>query len=324
MDQNRFKQVKSKRGFTYSYYFSAPREGKPTVFFSHGFPTPAYLWREQITALEPLGYGIIAPDLLGYGGTDKPTEPKFYIGSGLAQDAIDILDNEKIGRVITVSHDWGSRVVSRMANYYPDRLVACAFFGVGYGPPTSEYADPITQSAQIKQMVGYDLLAYMGYFIQSEAPAFIEKNFDSFLSLLFPQLPETWKNHMCTPGGAKAWIESNNTEPAPDKEYYRTALLSGGMTAPLCWYKVLVEKCNHEDDAKISPEARILHKPILFVAFKEDPIGLPIFGDMTHNNKELVKGTVTRKEVDGDHWAVVSHAAELNGMLQQWIQGLNI
>ncbi|KAJ7663041.1 hypothetical protein B0H17DRAFT_1257458 [Mycena rosella] len=233
MDQSRVKQVKSKRGFTYSYYFSAPRE--------HGFPTPAYLWREQIAALE-------SPPPLGYDGTDKPTDPKFYIGSGLAQDAIDTLDNEKIDRVIT--------------------------------------------SAQIMQMVGYDLLAYMGYFIQPEAPAFIEKN-----------LPETWKDHMCTPGGAKAWIEPNKTEPVPDKEYYRTALLSGGMTAPLCWYKVLVEKCNHEDDAR------------------RDPIGLPIFGDMTHNNKEFVKGTVTRKE---DHWAVVSHAAELNGMLQQWIEGLNI
>ncbi|KAJ7910298.1 Alpha/Beta hydrolase protein, partial [Mycena leptocephala] len=89
----------------YSYYFSAPVEGKPTLLFSHGFPTPAYLWAKQMAFLDPMGYGIVAPDLLGYGGTDKPTDPKFYVGSGLAQDAIDILDHENIDKTIAVGHD---------------------------------------------------------------------------------------------------------------------------------------------------------------------------------------------------------------------------
>jgi pimeloyl-ACP methyl ester carboxylesterase len=35
-----------------------------------------------------------------------PTDPKFYVGSGLAQDAIDILDHENIDKVIAVGHDW--------------------------------------------------------------------------------------------------------------------------------------------------------------------------------------------------------------------------
>jgi pimeloyl-ACP methyl ester carboxylesterase len=106
MDQSRFKQTKTQRGFTYSYYFAASDKGKPTLFFSHGFPTPAYLWRKQVAFFEPLGYGIVAPDLLGYGRTDKPTDPKFYVGSGLAKDVIDILDKENIRQVIAVGHDW--------------------------------------------------------------------------------------------------------------------------------------------------------------------------------------------------------------------------
>ncbi|KAJ7499636.1 alpha/beta-hydrolase [Mycena latifolia] len=320
MDQRHFKQLKTQRGWTYAYYFSAPAQGKPTLFFSHGFPTPP--------TFGPLGYGIVAPDLLGYGGTDKPEDPKFCVGSGLAQDAIDILDNEGIDKVITVSHDWGSRVISRIANYHPTRLAACAFFGVGYGPPDSSYADPIAQSERIKQLVGYDILAYMQYFITPKAPALMEKHVDSFFSLLFPVTPEIWKDHMCTPGGAQAWIKGNKTTQLPphitpeDKEYYRTALLNGGLAAPLCWYKVLVEKCNHEDDSKVSPAAYILNQPILFVAFNKDSIALPMFGDGTHG--QYAKGAVTRKEVDGDHWAVISHASELNSFLLEWMEGLNL
>ncbi|KAJ6461337.1 hypothetical protein C8R45DRAFT_786307, partial [Mycena sanguinolenta] len=75
MDQSHFKQTKTQRGFTYSYYFSVPVAGKPTLFFSHGFPTPAYLWNKQVPFFEQKAYGIIAPDLLGYGGTDKPSNP---------------------------------------------------------------------------------------------------------------------------------------------------------------------------------------------------------------------------------------------------------
>ncbi|KAJ7814086.1 hypothetical protein B0H13DRAFT_1924998 [Mycena leptocephala] len=78
-----------------------------------------------------------------------PTDPKFYVGSGLAQDAIDILDHENIDKVIAVGHDCCSRVISRIANYHPHRLAACTFFGVGYGPPNSMYADPIALSVKI-------------------------------------------------------------------------------------------------------------------------------------------------------------------------------
>ncbi|KAJ7621601.1 alpha/beta-hydrolase [Mycena polygramma] len=329
MDQNRIKQLKTQRGFTYSYYFSASVGNKPTLFLSHGFPTPAYVWAKQIAFFEPMGYGIIAPDLLGYGGTDKPTDPRFYVGSGHAQDAIDILDHENIDKVITVSHDWGSRVVSRIVNYYPKRLIACAFLAVGYGPPNTMYADPLTMSAMITEMVGYDVLAYQQFFIEPETPKLFEKNFDSFFSLLFPVAPEIWKDNMCVVDGAKTWIKENKTTALPphisseDKEFYRKSLISGGMTAPLCWYRVVGEQCNQEDDAKISPELYNINQPVLFVAFSKDVIGLARFGDETH--PKFVKGPYTRKEIDGDHWApVTSHSSELNKILLEWVEGLSV
>ncbi|KAJ6614936.1 alpha/beta-hydrolase [Mycena sp. CBHHK59/15] len=327
MNQSHVKQVKTQRGFTYSYYFSPPAAGKPVIFFSHGFPSGAYLWRKQIAFFEPLGYGLVVPDLLGYGGTDKPTDPKFYVGSGLAQDVIDIFNNEGIEQAIALGHDWGSRVVSRLLNYHPQRVVACAFFGIGYGPPDSEYADPIAKSQMIKKMVGYDVLAYMQFFIQPDAAPLLEKNFDSFFSLLYPETPETWKDTMCVSGGAKAWIESNQTAPLPsylspqEKEHYQKQLLDGGLSAPLCWYKVLIEAHNTKDDGQIPVTSHAIRQPCLFVAFTRDVIGLPLFGDGTHT--KYVTGAYTRKEVAGGHWGVESHADELNQILLEWLGGLD-
>lgn len=106
MDQSRYKKVKTRRGFTYSYYVSPPATGKPVLFFAHGFPANSSLWRKQVAFFEPLGYGLLVPDLLGYGGTDKPTDPKLYVGSGHANDIADILDAEGLEQVIAIGHDW--------------------------------------------------------------------------------------------------------------------------------------------------------------------------------------------------------------------------
>lgn len=105
MDQNCYKQAKTQRGFTYSYYFSPAAAGKPILFFSHGFPSSSVLWRKHVAFFEPLGYGLLVSDLHGYGGRDKPTDPKYYTGSGLAQDIVDILDAEGIQQVVAVGYD---------------------------------------------------------------------------------------------------------------------------------------------------------------------------------------------------------------------------
>lgn len=53
-------------------------------------------WRHQISFFKARGYGLIVPDMLGYGGTDKPTDPTFYTLSLVFKDLIDVLDAEKV------------------------------------------------------------------------------------------------------------------------------------------------------------------------------------------------------------------------------------
>lgn len=106
MNKESYKDTTTTRGFKYHYYRSPARDSKPTLVLVHGFPSTSKDWRRIVPALEKEGYGLIVPDMLGYGGTDKPTDPSAYKPSLLAKDVVDILDKEGVQKAIAVGHDW--------------------------------------------------------------------------------------------------------------------------------------------------------------------------------------------------------------------------
>ena len=101
-----YKDVTTRRGYRYHYYYAPSQGSKPTLLFVHGFPSTSQDWHRLIPHLERDGYGIIAPDVLGYGGTDKPIDPVTYKGTAIARDLIDIVDAEGVEKVVAVGHDW--------------------------------------------------------------------------------------------------------------------------------------------------------------------------------------------------------------------------
>jgi len=97
-------------------------EGAPVVLL-HGFPETHYAWRHQIPVLAQ-HYRVIAPDLRGYGDTDKPASG--YDKRTMANDLRALLRTLSIDRVALVGHDRGARVATRFAKDHPeavDRLV---------------------------------------------------------------------------------------------------------------------------------------------------------------------------------------------------------
>jgi hypothetical protein len=74
--------------------------------------------------------------------------------------------------------------VSRFINHHPQRVSACAFFGLGYfSPSESGPTDLVAKSLRAKEMLGYDIIAYQRFFIQPDAPALIEKNVPEFIHI---------------------------------------------------------------------------------------------------------------------------------------------
>jgi haloacetate dehalogenase len=91
-------------------------EGAPVVLL-HGFPFTNYTWRYQIPELAKR-YRVIAPDLRGYGETDKPVAG--YDKRNMARDLRELLAGLDIGKIALIGHDRGARVATRYAKDYPD------------------------------------------------------------------------------------------------------------------------------------------------------------------------------------------------------------
>jgi len=64
----------------------------PLVLLCHGFPESWYSWRHQLSALSQAGFHAVAPDMRGYGGTDRPAEIERYTLFHLVGDMVGVLD----------------------------------------------------------------------------------------------------------------------------------------------------------------------------------------------------------------------------------------
>lgn len=110
MDQLQQKQIDTKRGFRYCYYISPESQAdasKPALLLCHGWPDNAQMWRWVVPHLLETKNRIVVPDLLGYGGTSKPTNPKDYQIKGMTDDVMEIFKAENItSPIIPMGHDW--------------------------------------------------------------------------------------------------------------------------------------------------------------------------------------------------------------------------
>lgn len=94
-------------GTSYGYVAHPSSKAEEITFLLlHGYPSSCYDWRHQIQSLSAAGYGVIAPDLLGYGDTDKPADPASYRLKSMSLHMAEILDIEKVQRCVAVGHDW--------------------------------------------------------------------------------------------------------------------------------------------------------------------------------------------------------------------------
>ena len=127
----------------------------PLVLMCHGFPESWYSWRHQIGALAAAGFHAVAPDMRGYGKSDRPEAIDQYTMFHLVGDLVGLLDALKVPTATIVGHDWGAGIAWQAARLRPDRFRAVACLSVPYRPrgpvrPTSVM--PRTENAQFYQL----------------------------------------------------------------------------------------------------------------------------------------------------------------------------
>lgn len=96
-------------------------EGAPVVFF-HGEPTWSYLWRKVIPPVRDAGFRCIAPDMAGFGRSDKPLELDWYSYDRHTELLADLLAELDVRGATAVVHDWGGPIGLRLAIEHPERF----------------------------------------------------------------------------------------------------------------------------------------------------------------------------------------------------------
>jgi soluble epoxide hydrolase/lipid-phosphate phosphatase len=322
MDSQTYKTAQSKRGYTYSYYHHAPSSDapKPYILFLHGFPSTSHDWEAQVVHFAKLGYGILAPDLLGYGRSSKPDDYREYKAVNIATDLVAILEAENVKKVIVVGHDWGSMIASCFVDACDEYVLAAAFLAVGYTPPNVEKFDLDAIMARSKQHFGSELLGYWGLLTAEDGPALIEKNLDSAYDLFFPIDPEVWKTDVAPRGKTREWVESNKrVEGSPSyldekaRREHQKHIMESGFAAPCKYY--LCTKNGVNDST--APRTEKINKPTFLGAALRDYVCLAVF-NKAQMSQHVNIDKMTVQDFDTSHWVMLEKPDEVNAALEKF------
>jgi haloalkane dehalogenase len=105
-------------------------DGEPVVFL-HGEPTWSFLWRKVIPPVRDAGYRCIAPDLAGFGRSDKPTDIRWYSYDRHVELTESLLVDLDLRDATLVVHDWGGAIGLRNAVENPDRIARMVVMDTG-------------------------------------------------------------------------------------------------------------------------------------------------------------------------------------------------
>ncbi|KAF5365415.1 hypothetical protein D9758_010818 [Tetrapyrgos nigripes] len=329
MQKSFYRTLRVSRGLDYNYYFSPSRSSKQAyIFFVHGFPSTSHDWHHQVTFFQERGYGIIVPDMLGYGGTSKPTDPTLYRFDAISKDLIDIMDAENVFKAIFVGHDWGCAAVSRFLLLHPSRFQAAAFLAVGYMPPDPNF-DYEKSLRDSKAAFGYELFGYFSFFESEEGSSISMDNLDTFLNILYPEDPKTWITDMGPIDAIRDSISSGKVLPSAswlsseDKAHQKKVIQDGGLAAPTCYYKAKVRGVHNAEDQALPPTAFPFDVPIFFGGATEDFICIaPVYKqimDQIYSGSQAGVG-YTYREFKANHWVMMQIPDEFNRELAEWIQ----
>ena len=124
------------------YIDEGPKDG-PVMLLLHGMPTWSYLYRDMIPALVKAGYRCIAPDHLGFGRSDKPTDIHWYTIARHTEILSTLITALDLNEITLVCQDWGGPTGLAQAATMPERFARLIIMNTWLHHPEYEYSDAI-------------------------------------------------------------------------------------------------------------------------------------------------------------------------------------
>jgi pimeloyl-ACP methyl ester carboxylesterase len=294
----------------------------PLVVLCHGFPESWYSYRHQLTSLAAAGYHAVAPDQRGYGQTDAPEDIGQYSLLHLAGDIVGLTQALGAERFVVVGHDWGSPVASTVGLFRPDLVRGVALLSVPYLPRgdtdqltaltallgPNNYQVFFQEPGVAEAALGADVRASVrGSLIggSGDAPAV---NTLSDLST-----GDLWADIADAP--LPGWLTDEDIDFLAG-EFERTGYRGG-----LNWYR----NSRRNWELMAAWHGALLLPPSLFIGGDRDLVlNWPGFRDLVGALREISMPNLTKAVVlEGcGHWTQQERAAEVDGLLLEFLAGL--
>ena len=127
------------------YVDEGPREAARTFLCLHGQPTWSYLYRRMIPVFTAAGHRVVAPDFLGFGRSDKPTDEAIYTFDFHRRSLPDLVEALDLRNIVLVVQDWGGLIGLTLPMAAPERyaglLVMNTTLGTGDEPLGKGFLD---------------------------------------------------------------------------------------------------------------------------------------------------------------------------------------
>lgn len=296
----------------------------PAVLMCHGFPESWYSWRHQLHALAEAGYRAIAPDMRGYGQTDRPDQADQYSMFHLTGDMVGVLDALEIEHAAIVGHDWGAPIAWNTALFRQDRFKAVAGLSVPFNPRAR--MRPSLNAPATDNAIFYQTYFQMVGVAEAELEADVRRtiintliglsgdalDLSAELQMMVPR-DGGWLTHKRATATLPAWLHER------DIDFYAGEFARSGFRGALSWYRNIDR--NWEQMAPWSNA--VLSTPSLFMAGDRDLVlGFKGMDQLIPNLKARLPGLRTSMILPGcGHWIQQERPDEVNAALIAFLDG---
>lgn len=242
----------------------------PLVLLLHGFPESWYSWRHQFKPIADAGYHVVAPDMRGYGKSDKPAAIEAYNQVEVVKDIVGLIPALGYDTAVVIGHDWGAPTAWASALNYPKVVRAVGALSVPFMPRS-----PVAPMALMREMFKGRFFYQLYFFEPGVAEAEFEKDIrtalkkflimaggETDLSLLAEKGPDDdLLTGLPNPDKLPAWLSE------ADLDFYAGEFAKSGMRGPLNYYR------NHDLTWELTKDApTTISQPAFFVAGDRDGV----------------------------------------------------
>ena len=263
--------------------------GEDVALCLHGFPESRVSWRHQLEPLAAMGWRAVAPDLRGYGDSERPQERDAYRIRYLVEDAAALFDALGARRRLLIGHDWGAAIAWAFAIRRARPLDGLVIMNV---PHPDVFRAVLSRSwAQRRRSW------YMLFFQLPVLPELMLKAGDAaVIGRMFSGMA----------------IDKSAFPDAVTRPYRDNALKPGAMTAMLNYYRA-----NATDFARPAEPTPKIEVPTLMIWGEEDAaLGL----ELTEGYAPLVEDFTLERLPQVSHWVQQEAPDEVNARLVAWLE----